>query len=481
MKKCDTIDRLVACAGIAAAMLFAPAALMPRASAQDLGVHAPAQEAPVAIINAMIHTMAGPAAGSSAAPSKVIEKGYILFEQGKITRIGSMSDSPVFIATTMSIDAAGKHVYPGLISPYSQLGLVEIGAVRASRDTSEVGSVTPEARALSSVNPDSTFFPVTRLNGVLIAATFPTGGIIAGRPGVIRMDGWTWEQMAISPDADAKAGAATDAAAGDLGVFVQWPMMRVIRAWWIETSEEEQRRQISENASRVRKAFEAARGYAMRREADAATPIDVRWEAMRGLFGSDTAPAKQTTFVQAVDYDQIAAAIELARDFKLRLVIIGGHDALLAKDLLKRENIPLILTCVMDLPRRDDAPYDDFFSLPAKLKEAGLLFAIASGDDTAHERNLPYAAAMASAHGLAADDALRAITIDAAKILGIDSRYGSLEVGKSATLILTTGSPLEVTTQTDAAFIDGRRITLSSKQTDLADKFREKYKQQPRK
>jgi imidazolonepropionase-like amidohydrolase len=469
MKMCDTIARMVACAGVAAAMLLAPAALMPRATGQDLGIHAPAQDAPVVIVNATIHTMAAPGSGNGA--TRVIEKGFITFDQGKISKIGSMSDAPIFTASTVSIDAAGRHVYPGLISPYSQLGLVETAAVRASRDTSETGGITPEARALSSVNPDSTFFPVTRLNGVMLGATFPSGGIISGRPGVIRMDGWTWEQMTVSPEVGGP----------DLGVFVQWPMMRVIKAWWMETSEEEQRKQIAENAGRVRKAFEVARGYAARREADPATAIDVRWEAMRGLFGGEGVLAKQQTFVQAADYDQIAAAVELARDFKLRLVIVGGHDALLAKDLLKRENVPVILTCVMDLPRRDDAPYDDFFSLPGKLKEAGLLFAIASGDETAHERNLPYAAAMASAHGLAADDALRAITIDAAKILNIDARYGSLEVGKSATLILTTGSPLEVTTQTDAAFIDGRRITLTSKQTELAEKFREKYKQQPRK
>jgi imidazolonepropionase-like amidohydrolase len=248
----------------------------------------------------------------------------------------------------------------------------------------------------------------------------------------------------------------------------------------MDTPEDEQRKNIAQNAAKVRNAFLQARAYLARREADASTPIDVRWEAMRGIFGTATTPAPRATFVQAADYDQIMAAIALARELHLRLVIIGGHDAWLAREALKRDNIPVILTCVVDLPRRDDAPYDDFFTLPARLKAEGITFAIASGDETPHERNLPYAPALAIAHGLAPADALRSVTLDVATIFGINQRYGSLEVGKSATLLLATGDVLEVSTNIEQAFIDGRAINLRSKQSDLADKYREKYRQQPR-
>ncbi len=426
------------------------------ARGQDLGIKAPPQSAPVAIVNAMVHPVSGP----------VIERGYVLFDGGTIRTIGSMDRVPVFEGKTVVVEGKGKHVYPGLIAAYTRLGLVEIAAVRASTDTNEVGAVTPEARAIAAVNPDSTFLPVTRKNGVLIAATFPQGGLIAGRAGVLRLDGWTWEEMAVVQDA---------------GVYVQWPMMRVVNMWWTKTSEQDQRKEIARQLGVVREAFTLARAYAARRAVDASTPVDVRWEAMRGVFatseGGAQRPAEKATFVYAADYDQIAAAVELAREFGLRLVIVGGHESLLAADILTRQKVPVILTCVMDLPRRDDAPYDELYTLPAQLKAAGVRFCITSSDQPAHERNLPYAAAMASAHGLDHDAALRAVTIDAAGILGIADRYGSLEVGKSATLLVTTGDPLLVETNVEEAYIDGRKIDLNSKQEDLARKYREKYRQ----
>ncbi len=427
------------------------------ARGQDLGIKAPPQSVPVAIVNATVHPVSGP----------VIERGYVLFDGGTIRTIGSMDQEPVFEGKTVVVEGKGKYVYPGLIAAYTRLGLVEIAAVRASTDTNEVGAVTPEARAIVAVNPDSTFLPVTRKNGVLIAATFPQGGLIAGRAGVLRLDGWTWEEMAVVQDA---------------GVYVQWPMMRVVNMWWTKTSEQDQRKEIARQLGVVREAFTLARAYAARRAVDASTPVDVRWEAMRGVFatsgGGAQRPAEKATFVYAADYDQIAAAVELAREFGLRLVIVGGHESLLAADILTREKVPVILTCVMDLPRRDDAPYDELYTLPAQLTAAGVRFCITSSDQPAHERNLPYAAAMASAHGLDHDAALRAVTIDAAEILGIADRYGSLEVGKSATLLVTTGDPLLVETNVQEAYIDGRKIDLNSKQEDLARKYREKYRQE---
>ena len=457
-------------------LLTLAAALMPSfASAQDLRPKAPPQDAPIAIMNATIHPVTGPA----------IESGFILFDRGIIKQIGPMpqpegakpgaakpeggkpevaaADRPVFSADTRLIDAKGLHVYPGLIASYSQLGITELASVRASRDFNEVGGFSPEAIPLIAVNPDSTLLPVARSNGVLLAGVFPSGGTIPGRVSVIRLDGWTWEQMGVVRDA---------------GVVIQWPMTRVVRAWWMETPEEQQRENNRKNLSRLRDTLTEARDYA--RRADLKDPTlkpDVRWEAMRAVFGAEGKPAQRPVFIQATDADQIMQALDVCREFAMRPILVGGHDAGAVADELKRQSVPVVITGVLDLPRRDDAPYDEHFTLPARLQAAGLSYAITSGEETPHERNLPYAAAMAAAHGLSPELAIRAITLGPAELLGIADRYGSLEVGKSATLIVTTGNPLEVRTRVRQAFIDGRTIDLRNKQTDLAEKYREKYRQ----
>ncbi|MBY0308316.1 MAG: amidohydrolase family protein, partial [Phycisphaerales bacterium] len=364
---------------------------------------------------------------------------------------------------TTVIDARGKHVYPGLIAPYTHLGLNEIGSVRPSRDIDETGGVTPEVRASVAVNPDSWLLPVTRANGVLLAGVFPTGDTIPGRAGVIRLDGWTSEEMAASTDA---------------GLVVEWPLMRVVRAPWMDRPEEEQLKDIRAGLERVRETFKTAAAYCA--QPKPATP-DVRWEAMRAVF-ADAAAAdgqrpQKPVFVLANDYDQIVAAVELKRRHGLKMVVVGGLEAPRCAKLLKDEDVPVIVTNVMTTPRHDDSAYDENYGLPARLHKAGVRFAIATGDETPHERNLPYAAAMAAAHGLDPDQALRAVTLSAAEILGVADRYGSIDQGKSATLLVTDGNPLEVGTVIEKAYIDERLIDLSTKQTALAAKYRERYRQ----
>jgi len=438
---------------------------------QDLGKRPGPQETPVAIVNATIHPVSGP----------VIEKGYVLFDKGVITEVGPMGEGRVFIATTRQIDAAGKHVYPGLITPYSRLGLEEIQSVRASTDYNEAGDITPEVRSIVSVNPDSTLLPVTRTNGVLSAGVFPAGGTIAGRASVIRLEGWTWEDMAVSRD---------------IGIVISWPMMRTVTAPWMDQSEEEQRKQASQRLDRIRETIRLAKAYAAQRPAGGGKggrdgggdgggpagtiPVDVRWEAMRSAVVPAAAPGgvQSPCFIEAQDYDQITSAIAFCLEQKLRPVIVGGHDAPLCAELLKTNGVPVIVNTIIALPNRDDAAYDDNYSLPARLHAAGISFCIASGEETAHERNLPYAAGMAVAHGLPQDVAIRAVTLSSAEILGVAGTLGSLEKGKEATLIITSGNPLEVTTKIEGAFIAGKQIDLSNKQSVLAEKYREKYKQQ---
>jgi len=432
---------------LAATLLVVPSLSL----AQDLTKRAKPQEMPIAITNAVIHPVSGPP----------IARGYVLFDKGLITEVGPMDDGRVFIATVRQIDATGKHVYPGMISPYTQLGLAEIAAVRASRDSNEAGDISPEAVAASAVNPDSTLLPVTRSNGVLCAGVFPAGGSIPGRASVIQLEGWTPEQLTIKRDA---------------GLVVSWPLMRTITALWMDKSAEEQERDIRSRTRAIRDAFTTARSYLAARKADPASlPVDLRWEAFAGTFGPD-AKTRTPVFIEANEYDQITAALAFAQEFGLRIVIIGGNDAPLAAAELKRLDIPVICNSTHRVPRRDDSAYDEAYTLPARLAKAGIRFALASGEETPHERNLPYVAAMAVAHGLDESLAIRSITLSAAEILGVDAFIGSLAPGKHATLIITDGPAMEITTNTTAAFIQGMEIDLRNKQSALAEKYIEKYK-----
>lgn len=433
--------------------LLAALALPLAARAQDLTVKAPPQSKPVCIINATVHPVSG----------EKIESGYVYFVDGVIQAVGR-EPLPRFASAPEFVDAKGKHVYPGMIAAYSQLGITEIGAVRASRDIDETGSATPEALAAVAVNPDSWMFPVTRVNGVLSAGVFPQGGLIPGRASVITLDGWTIEEMAVKRDA---------------GLVVSWPLMRAVRAWWVETSEQEQVGNIKENIQRARDTFIAATTYFAAKAADPAMPTDVRWEPMRSVFppGPEEKRAQLPVFFEASDYDQIVAAVAFAREFKLKAVIVGGRDAWLCADLLRKDDIPVIINSTLLMPKRDDSAYDEVYQLPKKLLDAGVRFCLASGEETPHERNLPYAAAMAVAHGLPAEAALKSVTLWPAQILGVEAELGTLEAGKSATLIITDGDPLEVTTQIEGAYIHGRAIPMTSKQTELAAKYREKYRQ----
>lgn len=432
------------------------------ANAQDLGVKAPPQTHTVYINHATIHTVSG----------DTIPDGGIVFENGTITSILDTGIVTGFApgVDVIEIDATGLHVYPGLISPYSQLGLTEIQAVRSTQDIAETRPMSPEVRAAVAVNPDSTLLPVTRSNGILLAGVFPTAslrvggpeplGLIPGRASVIRLDGWTTEDMAVLPDA---------------GLVVNFPLSRPFRAWWMEESEADQTAGYERAITALDSFFDNAAAYHAARETDDALPTDLRYEAVKGAL--PTARDQLPTFFRANDYDQITGALNFAAEHGLRPVIVGGRDSHLCLDALKAADAAVILETSFRMPKRDDSPYDDNYKRPQQLQAAGIPYTLLSGDDTAHERNLPYAAALAVAHGLPARDALHALTLGAAEIFGIDTDYGSLEPGKSATLIVTTGHPLDVLSNVQLAFIDGRAIDLENKQTKLAKKYREKYRQ----
>lgn len=413
-------------------------------------IPAPPQKHPIALVGGTIHTVSG----------GVIENGTILFDKGKIIAIGTGVTLP---ADAEVIQIQGKHVYPGLIESISQIGLSEIGAVRATRDQSETGAINPNVRAEVAINPDSEHFPVTRSNGVALAVSMPGGGIIAGQAALLMMDGWTWEDMTLK---------------APVGMVINWPRMRAFRGFFRQQSPEEQKKQMKKNIEQLEKAFDDARAYMIAREAAAKKnapfhEADARWEAMIPVLKGEL-----PVLVAANDMKQIRAAVDFADRQKIKMILAGGTDAYLLTDLLKSKNIPVITARTLRLPSRRDADFDEPFTLPKKLYEAGIQYCIsAQGGTGGNFRNLPYHAAKAAAYGLPKDEALKAITLYPAQILGVADRVGSLEEGKDATLFVSDGDPLEITTHVEQLFIQGRKIDLNDKHKTLYQKYRTKYEQ----
>lgn len=419
----------------AAAALCATLSGLP---AQDLVTKAPAQSNDVVIHGATIHPIDRPA----------VEDGMVWFSDGLIRSVGAKADVPESVTR---IDAQGLHVYPGLIGANTTVGLQEIGAVRATRDEDEIGDTTPEVRAAVAVNPDSTVIPVTRSNGVLTVGVIPQGGLVPGRLSVMQLAGWTWEDMAVEADA---------------GVVVRWPALPRSSSKPDDIEETMQRRRAVDDL------FERARAHLSARANDPAIAPDIRLEALRPALRGE-----RPVFLYADALEQIQSALAWAAERELRAVLVGGRYALDCVELLRERSIAVVVTGTHRLPGRRDLPFDEPFRLPAALQEAGVAWCLASSEEFANERNLPYHAASAVAHGLSLDAALRAVTLSAAEILGVADRIGSLTAGKQATLIVTDGNPLEVTTRVVHAFVAGRHLDLDNKHSALARKYREKYRQ----
>lgn len=427
------------------------------ALAQDLGIKAAPQRQTVVLDNAVVHTMAGP----------ILIGAQLRFAGGVITAVHPAGEAPPLPSDgeTVVLDLRGRSVYPGLIAAQSQLGLLEIGMVKQTVDVDEVGDLTPEALASVAVNPDSTAIPVARSNGVLVAGVFPSGGLLPGRVSVLQLDGWTNQDLTVRRDA---------------GVVVQWPEIGSDggprRGGRPRTAGDPIQRDpllaARRQRDRIEAAFTDANSWLAARLADSSVAIDVRAEALVPALRGETA-----VFVLADELEQIESAVLWAQRSNLRMVLVGGRDAALCSELLRQRQVPVVVTGTHKLPRRDDSGYDEPFTLPARLAAAGVRFCIATGDNFSNDRNLPYHAATAAAFGLDRTRALAAITIDAAAILGVDDRLGSLVVGKDATLLVTDGDPLDLTTRVELAFVRGRQVDLRNKQTELARKYREKYLQ----
>ena len=411
---------------------------------------------PVLLRGGEVHTVSG----------AVLAKTDVLLVDGKIARIGAGLTAP---AGAQVIDVTGKRLYPGLISAGTPLGLEEISSVRATVDTSEVGVINPNARAQVAVNADSELIPVTRANGVLTALTIPSAasdqgqpaGLLAGTSALLRLDGWNWEDMTLR---------------AAVGIHVYWPAPADGRRGRGARGGEEAQKKLAEQVTALRNAFTSARAYAKAKDGAAGRPMetDLRWEAMRPALRGE-----MPVFVHADDIKQISAALDWARDEGVKMILVGGRDAWRVAARLKAADVAVIVGGVFELPARRDDGYDDIYANAGKLHATGVRFCISNSGGTAggatNARNLPNEAGMAAAFGLPAEEALKAITLYPAQILGVAAELGSIEEGKRATLIVTDGDPLEIPTHVELAFIDGAKIELRSRHTELYDKYRQRY------
>ena len=386
---------------------------------------------------------------------QIIANSAVAFENGKLSLVAD--------ATTIRFDrskygkiydAAGKHVYPGFIAPDTRIGLVEIEAARATQDFADQGGYSPNLRSIVAYNTDSDIIPTVRSNGILLAQSAPEGGAISGTSSVVQLDAWNYEDAAYR---------------NDDGIWVNWPSVRSFGGFGGGNPEMKKNEQYDKDVLALRNYFEEAKAYAQQ----AAPAVkNLKFEAMRGLFSK-----KQTLYVRTDNAKTIQEAVLFAEGFGVPVVIVGADDSWLITDFLKSHNVPVVLGLTQSLPARDDDDIDQPFKTAAQLHEKGILFAFTSNGSW-RQRNLPFQAGQAVGFGLPKEAAVAAITLSAAKILGIDQRCGSLETGKDATLFISEGDALDMRScVVTAAFIQGREISLDNKHKQLGRRFEEKYKQ----
>jgi imidazolonepropionase-like amidohydrolase len=428
------------------AVLALAIVVAPNTSVAQVRMTVPPQSVTTALQGATIHTVT----------NGVIENGTIVFDNGVITAVGGAEVT--IPAGARVVDVSGKHIYPGLIDAYTTVGISEIGAVSMSNDVREVGDFNPNIRAELGVNAESRHIGTSRSAGVLTAITTPGGGLISGMSSAMALEGWTWEEMSME-------GAAA--------LNVNWPNPNPGRRGFRGSSEDEDERpSYAERVQELKDFFAEARAYRDAVEAGVEVRSDSRYDAMIPAINGDI-----PVIVAANGAAQINDAITWATAEGLRLVIRGGNDAIHVADRLAAEEIPVILTSTMAAPGRAHEGYDAAYRRAADLYEAGVKFAISGGSSALNTDRLGYEAGVAVAFGLPEEEAIKAVTINVAEFLGLDDRIGSLEPGKQATLLITTGTPLDMTSDIEQAYIQGRELDMNDIQKHFFEKYMTKIRQ----
>ena len=380
----------------------------------------------------------------------VIENGTVVFENGKIQAVGNSSTA----TKGTVINASGKHIYPGFIGANTNLGLVEVDAVNASNDQAEMGDMIPHIRSLVAYNAESKVVESMRPNGILTAQVSPNGGRISGTSSIMQLDGWNWQDAALKADD---------------GIHLNWPSSFSRGRWWLGEPRglrpnDNYAKQVDEVVSFVKESKAYLNGKRDKK--------NIPFEAMEGLFNG-----KQKLYVHVDDEKGITDAVTFARDNGIQMVVVGGYQAHAVTGLLKSNNVPVLIDHTHSLPAIADHDYDLPYKNPKLLADAGVLVGIHTGNNSNFQtRNLPFYAGQVVGQGMSKEDALKLITSNIAKILGVDDQLGTITVGKRATLFVSEGDALDMRgNQLTHAFIDGRAISLETHQTELWQRYKNKY------
>jgi imidazolonepropionase-like amidohydrolase len=382
---------------------------------------------------------------------QVIENGTLSIEKGKIK-----IETAAVIGDVERIDATGKHVYPGVIAPNTNLGLVEVSSTKSTTDFDELGEMNPSIRSIVAYNTDSKVINTVRSNGVLLAQIVPQGGMISGTSTVVQLDAWNWEDAAYVLDN---------------GVHMTFPAL-INRPMQMRRrgGDSDPVKLGLEKIEQARVFFREAKAY-LQEKTHAAT--NLKFEATRGLFDRS-----KTLYIHCDLVKEMLVAVDFAKEFNFKLVIAGGADSYMIADILAANNVAVILHEPHALPATDDDAVDQPYKTGAQLQKAGVLFTICqdASDGYTQIRNLPFMAGTMSAYGLTKEEALSAITLNPAKILGIADRTGSLENGKDANIVISTGDLLDMKSSVVThAFIQGRAINLDNKHSQLFNRYKYKY------
>ncbi len=425
--------------------------------AQDDVYPAKAETGAIFITNGTIHIGNG----------QVVNNGTIEINNGKII---SVKESGA--ATTPGaqvIDAKGKQVYPGLILSVTDLGLKEIGSgVRGSNDYNELGEFNPSVRSIVAYNTDSKIINTLKAQGILLAGVAPGGGVISGSSSVVQLDAWNWEDATYKID---------NAMHMDMPTLISRPVRRGGGGFPGGRNLDggaavDPLKLGMERIAKIKDFFRQAKAYS---DEPVHKEINLKFQAVKPLFDK-----KQKLFIHCDQVKQMLVAIDFIKEFGFDVVIVGGSESWQIASLLKQNNIAVVLQDEHSLPATEDDDVDQPYKTPAMLQKAGVLFAMNDNNEETRYRNLAFNAGTAAAYGLGKEGALQAITLNAARILGVDDKTGSLEAGKDANIVISEGDILDMKTSiVTQAFIQGRMVDLNNKQKQLYERYKGKYQLKP--
>ena len=396
-----------------------------------------------------------------------IENGTVLIRDGRIAAVGANIEIP---ADAQIIDATGLEVYPGMFDAATQIGLGEISQVSATLDVTELGDYNPELVAATAVNPASAYIPVTRASGITEVIAAPGtagfdaqgGGLITGQASAFNLAGWTMEDMQLNRS---------------VAMVINWPSIQTRSFDFATFSIKEKpyadaKKEYDKSVNELSDWLNRARHYAQAKEkgSPAFYERDLKLESLVPVV-----QGKLPVLVIADEERDIRNAIEFCSKQNLKMILGSGAEAWKVKELLKEKKIPVILGPTERIPDKEDTPYDKPMTQPSELFVAGIPFAFSSFG-TSFSRRLPQYAGASVAYGLPHDEALKAVMLNAAQIFGLSDQLGTLEPGKLANVIVTSGDPLELQTQVKYLFIKGQLTSTANRHSDFYEQYRKRPK-----